>query len=351
MKKGIILFVAIVIGFIVLLYSQLGMGMGRIQGTVLDENGKVLQGAKIKVQNETYKNFFLTTTSDKRGHWSLVGLASGPYTIVVTLRGYQERTDKIEYKEVTKQAFVWDVKLQLEGSAPKRPDNKNAESEALAALLKEGNQLYNEKHYGEAVAKFQQIMEKNPKVYQLNINMANCFREMKEYEKAIASYQVYLDRVAVDKGSLKEEPVTATVLSSMGEISLAQANPDKAKEYFKLAVDNFPTDEILAYNVAEIFFKQSQTDQAIDYFKIAIKIKETWPLPYLRLGYAYLNKGQYDLALDGLKKFLALAPDDPQAPTIRNLIPELEKLAKKRADQSFCLFSTRLNGSLILSAA
>lgn len=334
------LFVAIGIGFIVLLYAQLGIGTGRIQGTVFDENGKVLQGAKIKVQNETYKNF-LTTTSDKRGHWSLVGLASGPYTIVVTLGGYQEKTDKIEYQEVSGQAFVWDVKLRLEGSAPL----------ALAGLLKEGNQLYNEKQYGEAVAKFQQIMEKNPKVYQLNINIANCFREMKEYEKAIASYQTFLDRVAVDKGSLKEEPVTATVLSSMGEISLVQANPDKAKEYFKLAVDNFPTDEILAYNVAEIFFKQSQTDQAIDYFKIAIRIKESWPPPYLRLGYAYLNKGQYDLALDGLKRFLALAPEDPQAPTVRNLIPELEKLAKKKADQSFCLFSTRLNGSLILSAA
>jgi len=340
MKKGIMLFVAIGIGFIVLLYAQLGIGTGRIQGTVFDENGKVLQGAKIKVQNETYKNF-LTTTSDKRGHWSLVGLASGPYTIVVTLGGYQEKTDKIEYQEVSGQAFVWDVKLRLEGSAPL----------ALAGLLKEGNQLYNEKQYGEAVAKFQQIMEKNPKVYQLNINIANCFREMKEYEKAIASYQTFLDRVAVDKGSLKEEPVTATVLSSMGEISLVQANPDKAKEYFKLAVDNFPTDEILAYNVAEIFFKQSQTDQAIDYFKIAIRIKESWPPPYLRLGYAYLNKGQYDLALDGLKRFLALAPEDPQAPTVRNLIPELEKLAKKKADQSFCLFSTRLNGSLILSAA
>ena len=248
------------------------------------------------------------------------------------MEGYEARKDEIEYKEVTKQAFVWDVKLRLKGAAPVEAETKNPESEALAALLKEGNQLYNEKQYGEAVAKFQQILDKNPKVYQLHINIANCFREMKEYEKAIASYQAYLDRIAVDKGSLKEEPLTATVLSSMGEISLAQANPDKAKEYLKLAVDNFPTNEILLYNVGEIFFKQGQTDQAIEYLKMAIKIKEGWAPPYLRLGYAYLNKGQYDLALDSLKKFLALAPDDPQAPTIKNLIPELEKLAKKNSD-------------------
>ena len=321
---------AIVFGISAFLYSQLGMGTGRIQGTVYDENGQVLPGAKIAVQNERYKNV-LTTTSDKKGRWSLVGLASGPYTVSVTLEGYEVRKDEIMYKEVTKQAFVWDVKLRLKGGVPKEPDAKNAESEVLAALLKEGNQLYNEKQYGEAVAKFQQILEKNPKVYQLNINIANCFREMKEYEKAIASYQAYLDRVAVDKGSLKAEPVTATVLSSMGEISLAQAYPDKAKEYFKLAVDNFPTDEILAYNVGEIFFKQGQTDQAIDYLKMAIKIKEGWAPPYQRLGYAYLNKGEYGLALENLKKFLELAPDDPQAPAIENLLPELEKMAKKKS--------------------
>jgi tetratricopeptide (TPR) repeat protein len=332
MKNKLIPLVAVIVfGTSAFLYSQLGMGTGRIQGTVYDENGQVLPGAKIAVQNERYQNV-LTTTSDKKGRWSLVGMASGPYTITVTLEGYEGKKDEIMYKEVTKQAFVWDVKLRLKGGAPVQADTKNAESEALASLLKEGTQLFNEKQYGEAAAKFQQILEKNPKVYQLNINIANCFREMKEYEKAIASYQAYLDMVAVDKGSLKTEPVTATVLSSMGEISLAQANPDKAKVYFKLAVDNFPTDEILAYNVGEIFFKQGQTDQAIDYLKLAIKIKESWAPPYLKLGYAYLNKGQYDLALDGLKKFLVLAPDDPQAPTIKNLIPELEKLAKKNPD-------------------
>jgi len=329
MKNKLIPLVAVVVfGFSAFLYSQLGMGTGRIQGTVYDENGQVLPGAKIAVQNEKYKNV-LTTTSDKKGRWSLVGLASGPYVVTVTLEGYEARKDEIEYKEVTKQAFVWNVKLRLKGAAPVEAETKNPESEALAALLKEGNQLYNEKQYGEAVAKFQQILDKNPKVYQLHINIANCFREMKEYEKAIASYQAYLDRIAVDKGSLKEEPLTATVLSSMGEISLTQANPDKAKEYFKLAVDNFPTDEILAYNLGEIFFKRGETDQAIEYLKTAIKIKESWAPPYLRLGYAYLNKGQYDLAVGSLKKFLELAPEDPQAPTIKNLIPDLEKLVKK----------------------
>lgn len=328
MKKVFILFATLFFGFCLLLHSQLGMGTGRMQGTVFDEEGKALQGATIKVQNVRYKNV-LTTTSDKKGRWSLVGLASGPYTIAVALEGYAERKDEIMFNQVTKSAFIWDVKLWKKGEAVTEVYPAKAENEALAALLKEGNQLYGEKQYAEAVARFQQFLEKNPNIYQVHINIGNCYRETKEYDKAITAYNAYLENVVVDKGSFKADNLAATVLSSMGEISLAQGNIDKAKEYFKQAVDNFPTDEVLAYNVGEIFFKQGQTDQAFDYFNTAIKIKETWAPPYLRLGYAHLNKGQYALALENLKKFLVLAPDDPQASTIKNLIPDLEKLIKK----------------------
>lgn len=325
MKKQVILFAAFLIGCSVGLYGQLGMGTGRIQGTVYGENGQVLYGARIKVQNARYKNV-LTVTSDQKGRWSLMGLASGPYTITVTLDGYMDRTDQINYKERTKQAFVWDVKLQIKGAAPKAQTN---EDEALAVLLKTGNQFYDEKQYGKALNAFSQVLEENPKVYPFYVNIANCFREMQDYEKAVASYQTYLDRVVADKGSLSAEPYAATVLSSMGEIALALGNADKAREYFELAVDSFPANEVLAYNVGEIFFKKGQTEQAIEYLKQAARVKESWAPPYLRLGYAYLNKGQYDAALSSLKKFLELEPDDPQAPTIKNLLPELEKLAKK----------------------
>ncbi|MCX6570622.1 MAG: tetratricopeptide repeat protein [Candidatus Aminicenantes bacterium] len=332
MKKQIILFVAALIGCSVWLYPQLGMGTGRIQGTVYDEKGQALHGAKVKVQNVMYKNA-LAATSDKRGHWSLVGLSSGSYTVQVTLEGYENRTDQIEYREVTKREFFWDVKLSTKGTvpaaAPAAPEAKNGESEALAALLQADAQLYAEKQYAKAVEAYLELLENNPRIYPVYVNIANSYREMQDFEKAVASYQTYLDKVVADKGSLSAEPVTATVLLSMGEISLDQGNPEKAKGYFKLAVDNFPTSEILAYNIGEIFFKKGQMEQAIEYLKLATRLKDSWAPPYLRLGYAYLNRGQYDAALSSLKKFLELAPDDLQAPTIKNLLPDIEKLAKK----------------------
>lgn len=329
MKKRLILFAAMLMGYGLWAQAQLGMGTGRIKGTVCGETGEVLAGAKIKLENKSYKNT-LTTTSDKKGRWSLVGLASGAYTITVTMDGYEDKTDQIDYREVTKQAFVWDIKLRAKGSHPEAaPNPLNRENEVLAALLESGKKLYAEKQYAKAVEIFSELLEKNPKVYPIYINIANCYREMPDYEKAIAAYQTYLDRLAADKGSISAEPVAGTVLSSMGEMAMAMGNTDKAGEYFKLAVETFPANEVLAYSIGEVFFKQNRAEQAIDYYKLALRAKETWAPPYLRLGYAYLNKGRYDDALASLKKFMELAPDDPQAPTVKNLLPELEKLVKK----------------------
>ncbi len=104
---------------------------------------------------------------------------------------------------------------------------------------------------------------------------------------------------------------------------------EKGSEYFKQSLDVLPADEALAFNLGAICFKQGEREKAIEYFKLAILIKDTWALPYLKLGYTYLNKGEYQMAIDSFNKFLELAPDDPQAATIQNLIPQLEKLIKK----------------------
>lgn len=330
MKRAFVLFANLIFCLSLFLYSQLGIGNGRLQGTVFDSEGQALPGATIKVANVRYNNV-LTTRTDKKGRWSMGGLASGPYTIEVALEGYEEHKEEIMFNQVANSTLVWDTRLRKKGEAVIEADPAKRENAAMAALLKEGNQLYVEKQPAEALGRFQQFLEKNPNVYKVHINIGNCFLEMKEYDKAIAAYQAYLEKAVAEKGSLKSDNLAATVMSSMGEISLVQGNIDKAKEYFKQAVDISPTDEVLAYNVGESFFKRGEIEQAFDYFSSAIKTKGTWAPPYLGLGYVCLNKGQYALAIENLKKFLELAPDDPQAATIKNLIPELEKLIKKNA--------------------
>jgi tetratricopeptide (TPR) repeat protein len=327
MKIKLFLFSLSVLVLSSVVFGQLGIGNGRIKGSVKDEAGKALAGAKVLITNRTYKNTF-TSYSDEKGQWSVAGIASGWYEFRVTMEGFPEVKSEMNVSFKNQLTQTLDVTLKKVQDLPKNaPISKN---NAFAVFVNEGNELYRQKQFGESAAKYEQALKTNPSEYSVNINLGNCYLEMKEYDKAVDAYQKYLAGIKADKGSWNGQADAARVLSMIGRIYLDQNSIDKAKEYFKLAIDAFPNDEIIPYNLGEILFNQGQAEQAIEYLKIAIKLKESWAPPYLKLGYAYLNRGEYKFALESMKKFVELAPDDPQAPTVRKLIPQLEELAKKK---------------------
>lgn len=307
------------------LSAQQGRGKGRVRGNVQDEVGNPVEGAKIVAQHLRYKTTF-TSESDEKGNWAVAGLGTGYFRITASKEGYGTVYHEMNVSQFSKRnpplTFTLKKVQVAEMNMPA------IEDEGSVVLFEEGNDLYDQKKYAEAAAKFEEFIAKNPTVYQININIGNCYREMGEYDKAIEAYTKILDKVKEEKESIEGDESAARALAGLGETYIKQGDLEKAREYLKQAVDNFPEDETLAFNVGEIYFKQGETDKAIEYFLLAIKIKESWPPPHRQLGYAYLNKGKYRLAVDSLKKFVELAPDDPQAESIKNLIPKLEELIK-----------------------
>jgi len=311
----------------VTLYAQLGIGNGRIKGVISDESGSPVAEAEVEVINLKYDMKF-RSTSDERGRWGVTGLASGWYKVTAKKEGYLDASIEFQLSLVGQRVHELDVTLRKPEAATAKgmPETKSL---AIAALLKDGNELYNLQKYAEALAKFEEFLKEHPETYQVHINIGNCLFGMKEEDKAIIEYNTFLDRLKAEKGTLAGDANAATVLATIGKIHLDREEIEKAKEYFELAVETYPGDKIIPYNVGEIYFNQGQSEPAIDYLLKAVEIDEKWAPPYLKLGYAYLNRGQYKKALESLEKFLELAPDDPQAPSVTNLLPELKKLADK----------------------
>ncbi len=308
------------------LYAQLGLGEGRIKGIVSDEAGLPVAGAEIEILNTIY-GIKYTSVSDAKGRWGISGVASAWYKISVKKTGYREASIEFQLSLVARRVQVLDVTLKSADSTSEQgiPAAKGSASEGL---LQNGNNLFNQQKYQEALAKFEEFKKDNPQTYQVDINIGNCLLEMKEYDRAIEAYGAFIDRIKSLKGTLSGDENVAKVLATMGRAYLDKGDIEKAKEYFKLAIDLFPSDAVLAYNLGDIYFNQGQPDKSIEYLLVAIKINEKWDSPYIKLGYAYLNKGQYREALESMKKFLELAPDDPQAAVVKNLLPKLEELAK-----------------------
>lgn len=326
-KNTYVIFIILILFSVTSLDAQQGRGRGRIKGTVVDESGAPIEGVKVVAQHLKYNTLF-EGKSDKKGNWAIAGLGTGAFRITASKEGYDSTFQEMQVSQFARNNPGIDFILNKTQAAA-ASGIPGIEDESTLALFEEGNQLYEQEKYAEAIGKFEEFIAANPSVYMVTLNIGNCYRMLKEYDKALAAYKLILDKVMADKGTYEGDESAARALASTGETYMLMGDLDKASEYMQQAIELFPNDEVLAFNVGEIFFNRGEAVKAIDYYKLAASIKEDWAPPYRQLGYAYLNKGEYQLAVDSLKKFLELAPDDPQAPTIENLIPKLEDMIKK----------------------
>jgi tetratricopeptide (TPR) repeat protein len=326
-KNIFIIFIVSVLCFTLSLNlsAQQGRGKGRLRGKVQDEAGNPIAGAKIVIEHLQHKTT-LASESGEKGGWAILGLGTGYFRVTASKEGYETVYHEMRVSQFSKKnpplSFTLKKIQVAEMNMPAIQD------EVSVALFEEGNELFDQKKYAEAAAKFEEFVEQNPSVYQVNIDIGICYKEMGEYDKAIEIFTRILEKVKEEKESIKGDESAARALAGMGEAYLRKGNMEKASEYFKQAIDNFSEDETMAFNMGEIFFKQGEADNAIEYFLLAAKINKSWAPPHRQLGYAYLNKGKYRLAVDSLKKFVELAPDDPQVENIKNLIPKLKELIK-----------------------
>jgi len=332
MRKGILFLTLLLLLSNTGLFSQAGMGNGRIKGEIRSETGVPVQGVKVTVVNLTYKQKF-TSVSDKKGRWAVSGVAAGLYQISVSKEGFQEATIDFPLSLAKMLVHSLDITLRSEGSGPSeaspvgRPDPREA---ALSKLLQEGNALYAQQKYEEARIVFENLLKENTETYQIHINIGNCYVSTKQYDQAIAAYMEYLNKAAAKKTDLQGDAEAAGVLSAVGQAYMEKGDVERAKEYFQKAISVLPRDEILPYNVGVILLNQGDTENAIKYLRMAIEIKESWGAPHLRIGYAFLRAGEYTSAAEHLKRFLELSPDSPEAPQVRNQIPQIEDLAQKK---------------------
>lgn len=315
------LFIVIVLCFTSFILAQAGRGKARISGVVKDEQRNSIKSAKIVIQFLEDAQVMREITVDKKGGWAIMGLGTGTWRVTASAEGYIS-----VYKDVYIHQLERNPRITLVLKKTIQPDQVMIEDESTFGLLEKTNQLFTEKKYDEAIALLKQFLEINPNVYQAFIDIGDCYREKGELEQAIEEYNKVLEQAKKDELMGKE--MTAKALARIGECYMRKEDFETAQNYFKLSIESYPENEILAYNVGEIYFSNQKIDEAIHYFELSTQIKSDWGPPYLKLGYAYLNKGDYEKAKLNLNKFLELDPESPEAPAVKSMIDYLGKIKK-----------------------
>jgi tetratricopeptide (TPR) repeat protein len=282
------------------------MGTGRVTGTVTDTDGNPIAGAQIVATTEG-AGFEIKATSDENGEWAAMGFRGGAWTFTVTAKGYVTMADTLSIRELAKNP---PIEIVLEKIAKGR-----ASGEGTRKLLSEANEAYLQKNYDEALAKYQELLEESPTLYQVHLNIGDIHRARGDLDEAMAEYQMVLE----------EDPSDGQALASVGDVLIKQGKLDEAVEYFEKAVELNTDDETLPYNVAELYFNTGNVEKAIGFYQKAVEIKPDWLGPYLKIGYAYLNLGKIDEAAEQFHKIVEVAPDSQEAQLAQAALNSLGK--------------------------
>ncbi len=289
------------------LMAQEGRGKGRITGCLKDDKGNALAGKEMTLHFDKNPNLKHTTKTDKKGEWTFNGLGTGTWVLTAKVEGFEIYQSGFRVTQLTKNPYR-EVKLKKPKVTPKM-------------FFEEGNKLFAEKKYDEAIAKYKAFLAKHPDTVQAMINIAKCYNAKGDKAAAMKEFESILGKL---KDTAKDKETKAQIYSTIGQFHLDKNETEKATEYFKKSVDLNPKDEIMAYNVAEIFYSKNKTNEAIKYYKLAAKIKPSWAEIYTKIGYAYLNLGDTKTAVEYLKKFIEKAPDSPEAPGVKEVIKSLQ---------------------------
>lgn len=302
--------------------AQEHMGKGRVNGTVVDENGNPLEGVLITVESMKYETK-LQGLSDENGLFAVAGMGTGFWRVTASKKGYSSSYVNMNVRQLQRNPPITFTLNKMTGYAALMAD------EDSFALFDKGNLLIQEEKYDEAMEIFNEFLEKYPEIHQVHLNIGTCYLKKEELDKAEAEFKLVLDKTKETLGDYKQDPqASLRAFTGLGEIYIRKEDFETAQKYFSQALDISPEDEVAAYNVGEVFFSHQKIDDAIKYFELAVKIKPGWSKPYMKLGYVYLNKGDFASSLEYFNKFLEMDPENPEVPQVKNIIATIEKMKK-----------------------
>ncbi len=308
MKRYLI--IAAVVFFMISISSFSQQGRGKIRGLVLDEEtGEPLPEVTVKMYNESLDTYFQPPPeTDKEGRWSANFLRTGSWKLTFEKVGYapQEVSYRVIYNPGAPQEVLTVGLSKIKGVTIK---------ESIVAKAKQADKLFDEKKYGEAIEILEKIIADNPDAYVLYKSVGNCYFAAEDYEKALEAYMKVYERYP-DRADILAD--IANTYNNMGKKDLA------AEWYLKIPLGQIRSIDT-AYNAGVLLYNAGKPEEAAVYFRKAVEIDQEFADGYYQLGMASVASNKPEEAIDALTKFLALAPDSPQASTAKSVLEVLEK--------------------------
>ena len=301
------------ISFLLMIYLMFGClavaqdykGKGRVQGIVTDEQGKPIEGVKVKLFSVRASQGFSTVT-DSQGVWKANWIRSGQWNVDFEKVGYAPKKISMQISEFKRNPDIEVALKKVEGLIV---------SEALEAELSKGNELFDQEKYDEARAVYEKMLADNPDAYIINLNIGNCYFQQEKYEQAVAFYQKVLETDASN----------INAVLGIGNCYANGGDNDKALEWYsKIEFDKID-DVTVLYNIGTNYYNLSKYAEALKYYKRTVELQTDFLDGIYQLGLANLTLGNNAEAIAHFENYLEKDSESQRAEQVRGFLEYLKK--------------------------
>lgn len=299
-------------------WAQDWQGKSKMSGKVVDEAGKGIEGATVKLLHVAAKAGPEVTT-DKKGAWKVEKLAEGQWIVEFRHASFDPRQVAVEIGPKMKEPKV-DVKLTRLGTDPSFAE-RIAMTEAQPLLAAQKN--------AEARAIFEKLLADYPTAHQVHKYIAHTYNAEKNTAKAVEQLELYVAEVPSDVQIL-------TLLGSM--YTQVNREPEAWKVFSTLDLAKV-LDVTELQDPAFNLLRQKKPVDAVKYLDLAIqRFPEDAPSYYYR-GFAQWQAGTmaaeakkadeskafFEKAAADLEKCIELAPAGDSAGKAKQILAQIEK--------------------------
>jgi tetratricopeptide (TPR) repeat protein len=192
----------------------------RATGTVRDPSGKPLKGATIRATNRDAYPPEITSSSDDKGRWAMIGLRTGTWTFVAEAPGFTPAQTPWPVRVGGTQPIPVVLARAL-GPIP------NSLGKTIQQQIAAANELRDRGQLDQAIAAYEQVRDQNPKLTAVNLVVGGAYRQKAAQETNATTRRALLDRaIASYTTMLTTEPDNARAKAEL-DATKAEASATK----------------------------------------------------------------------------------------------------------------------------
>ena len=285
--------------------SAQSKGNGRINGKILDDQGKPALNVQIRA-TRTGDPLILEAKTNDKGEWSMQGMVAGQWNFEFMKEGFDPQRMQVQIADNRNPP----IDMKLTKAAP--PVDPNVE---LQAEMKKAAALQQEGKLAEARKIIEDLLAKYPAAYRLHAFLATSYEVEKNYDKAIEHMKIVTEK----------EPADIDLKMYLAELLTAKGDKVEAQKILDSVDMTQVKDATVFINMAIGSINAGKSDEAIALLdKVAKQFPTRADVHYYRARANIVGKKMVEAKAD-LEKFISMAaPDARELPDAKSLLEKLK---------------------------